>query len=142
VYGGNGIQPDEKFTDKYNRFQVETLRKAVFRDYIPKFFSNHDTKLAKDWTPDEQMMNDFHQYMLKNNVQFTEAEFAENVDWLKVQLKREALITAVSLDESERYGIETDPVVIKAMESMPKAKALLDTQKKQMVQLDKRSTNR
>ncbi|MBI5084445.1 MAG: S41 family peptidase [Acidobacteria bacterium] len=139
VYGGNGIQPDEKFDLKYNRFQIELLRRFAFRDYLPKFFSTHDTKLAKDWMPDNTVMNDFHQYLLKNNATFTEAEFAENQEWVKQQIKIEALITAASLDESQRYAIETDPMVLKAMELMPKAKSLLDSQKKQMVQLDKRS---
>ncbi len=139
VYGGNGIQPDEKFSFKYNKFQVELIRKGTFRDYLPKYFSGHDTKLATNWTPDNEMMNDFHKFLLSKNVQFTEAEFAENQEWVKVQLKREALITAVSLDESLRYAIETDPAVQKAVEVMPKARALLDSQKKQMVQLDKRS---
>ncbi|MBI4890069.1 MAG: PDZ domain-containing protein [Acidobacteria bacterium] len=139
VYGGNGIQPDEKFSLKYNKFQIEVLRKSAFRDYIPKFFSGRDTKLAKEWAPDAEMMADFHQFLLKNDVKFTEAEFAENQEWLKVQLKREALITAAGLDESLKYGIETDPAVLKAVELVPKAKELLDSQKKQMVQLDKRS---
>jgi carboxyl-terminal processing protease len=139
VYGGNGIQPDEKFEFTYNKFQIEMFRKSAFRDYIPKYFSTHDTKLSKGWSPDEAMMNDFHAYILKAEMKFTEAEFAENHDWLKTQLKREALITAVSLDESLRYAIEIDPAVMKAVELMPKAKALLDSQKKQMVQLDKRS---
>jgi hypothetical protein len=35
--------------------------------------------------------------------------------------------------------VETDPVILKAIDSLPKAKALLDNSKKQMVQLDKRS---
>ena len=139
VYGGNGIQPDEKFSQKYTKFQIELARKSVFRDYIPKYFSAHSTTLAKDWTPDAEMMNDFHGYLLKNNVTFSEAEFAENQDWVKIQLKREALITAVSLDESLRYAIETDPAVLKAMESMSKARELLDSAKKTVVQLDKRN---
>jgi carboxyl-terminal processing protease len=139
VYGGNGITPDEKFDFKYNKFQVEMLRKAAFRDYIPKFFSSHDTKLSKEWSPDDAMMADFHAFILKAGMTFTEAEFAENHDWLRRELKREALITAVSLDESLHYAIEIDPEVIKAIDLIPKAQALLDSQKKQMVQLDKRS---
>jgi carboxyl-terminal processing protease len=138
VYGGNGIQPDDKFNQKYNKFQIELLRKGAFRDYVPKYFGAHSTNLAKDWMPDNEMMNDFHQFLLKNNYTFTEAEFAENQDWVKTQLKREALITAVSLDESLKYAIEIDPMVIKAVDEMPKAKALLDSAKKQMVELDKR----
>lgn len=139
VYGGNGIEPDEKFVPKYTRFQIELARKGAFRDYIPKYFSGRDAKLAKDWEVDEAMMADFHAFILKKGIQFSEAEFAEDKDWIKVQLKREALITAVGLDESTRYALETDPMVLKAMESLPKAQALLDNQKKQMVQLDKRS---
>lgn len=139
VYGGNGIQPDEKFEFTYKPFQITLIRRQAFREFIPKFFSGRDTKLARDWTPDNTTMNDFHDFLLKNNVKFTEAEFAEHQEWIKQQVKREALITAFSLDESLKYAIETDPAVIRAVESLPKAQALLDTAKKQMVQLDKRS---
>ena len=43
-------------------------------------------------------------------------------------------ITAFSQDESQRVAIEQDPEVQKAIESMPKAKALLDNAKKLLVQ--------
>jgi carboxyl-terminal processing protease len=139
VYGGAGIAPDEKFTLKYNRFQLELARRQAFRDYIPKYFGSRDAKLAEGWEPDEAMMADFHAYLLKNSAQFTEAEFAENQKWVKTQLKREALVTASGLDESQKYAIETDPVVEKGIESLAKAKSLLDSAKKQMVQLNQRS---
>ena len=139
VYGGAGIAPDEKFTDTYNKFQIELLRRQSFRDYIPKYFTTHDTKLPSGWLPDQSMVAEFHKFCLDLGAQFTEAEWAENLNWTKVQLKREALITTDSLDASLRYAIETDPVVLKAIDSLPKAQALLDNAKKQMVQLDKRS---
>lgn len=139
VYGGNGITPDEKFSLTLNRFQIEMFRKQAFREYIPKYFATHDTKLNSAWEPDAAMLTDFREYLKKLNAEYTEDEWKANLDWSKVQLKREALITAVSLDESQRYAIETDPVILKAIESLPKAKALLDNSKKQMVQLDKRS---
>lgn len=139
VYGGSGITPDEKFTIEYKPFQIDLLRRAAFRDYLPKYFGNHEAKLSKDWSPDEAMMADFHAYLLKNNFQFSEADWGQWQDWIRVQLKREALLSAVGLDESNRYATETDPIVLKALESMPKAKALLDNARKQMVQLDQRS---
>jgi hypothetical protein len=43
-------------------------------------------------------------------------------------------ITAFSQDESQRVAIEQDPEVLKAIDSMPKAKALVDTAKKLLVQ--------
>jgi carboxyl-terminal processing protease len=144
VYGGAGIAPDEKFSVEYNRFQAVLSRAQgqIFRDYIPKYFSGREAKLSRDWNPDQEMMNGFHQYLLEKNIQFTEAEFAENNDWMKVQLKREALITAFDLSESLKYAAETDPVVLKGLESLAKAKALLENAKKQIVQLDKRSARR
>jgi len=138
VYGGNGITPDEKYVPKYNRFQLDLARRRAFFEFVPKYFASHDTHLTKTWEPDLAMMNEFHAYLLKNNVQFTEAEFAENNDWMKTQLKREAFITAFSLDESLRFAVESDPMVQKAVEALPKAKALLDTAKKQIVQRDTR----
>ncbi len=136
VYGGGGITPDEKYTPaKYNKFQVEVLRKYALFNFSAKFFgSRPDTKLPKGWEPDENTVNDFHQFLLKNNVEFTEADFTENHDWIKQQLKREMYITAFSFEESQRVKIEQDPAVQKAIEAMPKAKALVDNAKKMLVQ--------
>ena len=38
-------------------------------------------------------MNEFHDYLLKNNSEFTEAEFTKDHDWIKRYLKREMYIT-------------------------------------------------
>jgi hypothetical protein len=39
-------------------------------------------------------------------------------------------IAAFSVDESRRISVETDPMVEKAVESLPKAKVLLESTKK------------
>lgn len=139
VYGGAGIAPDEKVTFTYNRFQIELARRDAFREFIPKYFSSREAKLTKDWMPDAQMLKEFEDHLQAAKATYTTEEWTGNLDWVKIQLKREALITAVSLDESLRYAVETDPVVEQAIGSLPKARALLDNAKKQMVQLDKRS---
>lgn len=135
VYGGGGITPDEKFTPpKWNKFQTDVERKFAFFSFTAKYFGSHDLKLPKDWNPDTTVMNDFHAYLLKENVPFTEADFAQNHDWLKQRLKREMLITAAGVEESRKYGVETDPIVIKAIDSIPKAQALKETARKMIVQ--------
>jgi carboxyl-terminal processing protease len=135
VYGGGGISPDEKFSaPKLNKFQMEVLRKFAFFSFAAKYFGGHDTKLPKNWEPDQNVLNDFHQFLLKQGAQFTEAEFAENHDWLKQQLKRELYITAFSQDDARRVAVEIDPVVLKAIENLPKAHALQETARKQIVQ--------
>lgn len=135
VYGGGGIAPDEKFdTPKLNKFQTEILRRDMFFRFSSRFFSTRsDTKLAKDWQADEDTLNQFHQFLVKENIQFAEGDFAANRDWLKQQVKRELFITAFSQEESRRLTVETDPMVLKAIDSLPKAKALLESSKKLVV---------
>jgi len=41
--------------------------------------------------------------------------------------------TAFSVDESRKFDIQTDPMVEKAVEAMPKAQALLDNMRKVLV---------
>lgn len=136
VYGGGGITPDEHFTPpKYNKFQVELLTKGSFFNYASHYFATHDpSKMQRNWQPDSAAMEDFHQYVLKNGVQFTEAEFTENHEWVRQELRRELFGTAFGADVADELRVSTDPTVLKAIESMPKAKELLETAKKQIVQ--------
>lgn len=136
VYGGGGISPDEKFVPAdYNKFQVKVgLRRQAFFKFAAGFFGAREAKLPVGWVPDQQVLNDFHQFLLKEKVEFTEAEWAENNDWIKQQLRREIYITAFGTDEARKLAVDNDPAVQKAIESMPKAKQLLDTAKKTIVQ--------
>ena len=135
VYGGGGIAPDEKFIPaKLNKFQIELLRKYAFFNFTAKFFGSKETKLPAGWDLSQQMLNDFHAGLLKDKVEFTEGEWAENNDWIKQSLKREIYLTAFGTEESRKLGVQSDPMIIKAIEVMPKAKELLDSAKKLIVQ--------
>jgi len=135
VYGGGGITPDEKWTaPKANNFQTNVLRKFGFFNYTAHYFGSHDLKLARNWAPDDSVLNDFHAYLLKEKVPFTETEWAENLDWTKQQLRREMYITAFGSEESRKYGVEIDPLVLKGIDSMPKARALQETARKVVAQ--------
>jgi len=136
VYGGGGITPDEKFEPvKFNAFQTELLRKYAFFNFTAKWFgSRGQAQLPKGWEPDANVINDFHEYLLKQNIQFTEAEWTENRTWISQQLKREMYATGFTYEESQKVAVETDPMVTKAIEAMPEARALLDKSKKLIVQ--------
>jgi hypothetical protein len=110
------------------------FRKYAIFNFASKWFSTHDAKLPSGWSPDDKLIGEFHDFLQKSNVQFTEAEFTENRQWIKDQLKKEMYVTAFSYEESQRVAIEQDPAVQKGIEALPKAKALLDSAKKQMVQ--------
>ena len=134
VYGGGGITPDEKYAPpKIDHLQTELYVKWAFFNFTRYYFGQHDTKLPKGWSPDATTLNEFHDYLLKQNYDFTEAEFTQDADWIKRLLKREMYITAFDIDESDRVSMETDPEVERAIDAMPKAKALLDSARKILV---------
>jgi carboxyl-terminal processing protease len=143
VYGGGGITPDEKFTaPKLNTFQIEMYRKFAFFNFTAKYFGSHDIKLPKGWEPDTNVMNDFHKYLLDIGAKFTEAEFAENQSWLKEQLRREMYITAFGVEDARKLAVDHDPLVQKAIDSLPKARALQENAKKIVAQRVRTNNNK
>jgi carboxyl-terminal processing protease len=150
VYGGGGITPDEHFActpldyptapycstaTKWDKFQTEIYRKSGFFTFAVSWFGpKTDASLPKGWEPDERVIAQFHDFIVKNKFDFTEAEFTADSAWVKQELKREMYITAFSYEDSQRVAIEQDPAVQKAMDSMPSAKKLLDNAKKLLVE--------
>ena len=63
----------------------------------------------KAGSPDETILNEFHDFLLKEGYNFTEAEFTQDHDWIKQAPQREMYITAFNIDDSQRVAIETDP---------------------------------
>ena len=83
VYGGGGITPDEKYAaPKLNPFQIELFRKYALFNFTAQYFGTHDIKLPKGWDADQALMDEFHSYLLKNNVKFTEAD-TRRTRWMR-----------------------------------------------------------
>jgi len=135
VYGGGGISPDEKYTPpKLDAFETELLVKYTFQNYTRHFFAVHKEKLAAGWNVDQAIMNDLHDYLMQQKVDFTEADYTKDYDWTRRLLQAEIYKTAFSVDESRKYEIKTDPEVQEAMDAMPKAQALLSNARKVIVE--------
>ena len=75
------------------------------------FFAIHTDKLPDNWSVDTATMNDLHHYLLKQKIEFTEADFTKDYDWTRRRLQAEIYKTAFSVDESRKYEIKTDPEV-------------------------------
>ena len=135
VYGGGGITPDEKYEGpKLNPFQIELRNKYAFFNFTARYLGTHNPKLAKGWDPDQDVLNEFHKYLLEQGYKFTEADFAEVHDWIKLHAKREIYASAFSMEDARRVEVEADPAIAKAIESLPKARALLETAKRVIAQ--------
>ncbi|HSB13641.1 MAG TPA: S41 family peptidase [Bryobacteraceae bacterium] len=135
VYGGGGIAPDEKFVPpRLNRFQMELYKDYAFFNFTSKYLGTRDIKVTTDWEPGQSVMAEFRQFLIDESVSFNDVEFAQNEAWVKSQLKREMYASALSIDAANRIAIESDPAVEKAVQSLPKARALLETAKKLIAQ--------
>ena len=135
VYGGGGITPDEKYTPpKYDAFQTQLLRKYAFFNFTKHYFANHSSKLPDGWAPDTTVMTEFHDWLPKQGVDFSEADFTKDHDWVKRSIQSSFYTTAFSVDESRRLELENDPMIEKAVEALPKAQALLENVRKVLVQ--------
>jgi carboxyl-terminal processing protease len=136
VYGGAGIAPDEKYVEpKYDAFQVLLLRrKYAFFNFVSRYLGTHNAKLPKGWEPDNVIVEDFHRYLLEQNIEFTEADFGLHHDWIREQLRLHVYQSAFGMEDARRLTVETDPEVAKAIEAMPKATALLQQAKRVIAQ--------
>ncbi|HXQ97163.1 MAG TPA: hypothetical protein VN774_01875, partial [Candidatus Limnocylindrales bacterium] len=68
----------------------------------------------------------FKQYLTKRGVVYADQDIAENLDWIKLQIKREVFTSIYGLPEGFRVETEADAEVSKAVDLLPQARALYD----------------
>lgn len=136
VYGGGGISPDEKWENpKLNKFQSAMLGRGAFFYYTAKYFGpKKDAKLPENWQVDQETMEDFRSFLTARKIPYEESEFVTNLDWVKRQLRLEMLTTAAGKEKSDEAAVASDPEVLKAIESLPRAKALLEKSKRMVAE--------
>ena len=126
VYGGGGISPDEKYeSPRANAFQRRLIAPGTFFHFGSRYFGALRPHLAEDWVPDEEALARFAAYLRSQQIDFTDAEFAANRDWMRDQLRYELYFRAFDKKTADRAAFHADPEVQRAVESLPKAQALL-----------------
>jgi len=104
--------------------EISLNRDGLF-NFTRAYFVTHTNALPKGWMPGEDVINELHDYLLNKKVNFTEAEFTKDHDWIRRYLTKEMYTYAFNVDESDRVFAQTDPEVAKAVDAMPKALTLL-----------------
>ena len=133
VYGGGGITPDVKIPPvKTNKFQDTLLEKYTFFNFAKHYVINH--KVDKQFEVDEAVMQEFRKFLDEQKIPFTEADLAQNNDWIKSNIKAELFINEFGQQEGMKVHTETDPEVEKALDLLPKAKELADNARKVIAQ--------
>jgi carboxyl-terminal processing protease len=136
VYGGGGIAPDEKFPGATpNAFQIHLLapQPGTFYHFGSAYFGAETPHLPEGWVPDQAVVDRFRGYLKEQGIEVTDAEFAQNRTWVEDQLKREFYARAFDKRTADRTAMGADPEVRQAIESLPRAHALLEQVKRAMM---------
>ncbi len=123
VYGGDGITPDVKFTaPKPTRFQDLLLAHYAFFDFAQDYLRQH--KVTKQLAVDDDLLNEFRSWLDKQNIQYTQADFTENLEWLRSRIKSEIMTDTFGNEQGLQAQAESDPEVLKALTLLPQARQL------------------
>jgi carboxyl-terminal processing protease len=131
VYGGGGITPDEKYAstrlDMLKRRLGPVINSAnAFYHFANVYFGADKPQLPAGWEPDDKTLERFEEYLRSKQVPFTDAEFAADRDWIRGRIRWEFYFRAFDMSTADRARWKDDPEIAKAIDSMPKAQALLD----------------
>ena len=130
VFGGGGINPDIKVEiPKPNKFQSQV--QPYFFTFSRAYNASHPD-FDRNFEVTEDILNDFRNFLntSKNKLNFEEADFVANLDFIKRQIKYEYFLGHVGQEEAQKVNLEGDVQILKALEVLPQAKALFQNAKK------------
>ena len=141
VTGGGGITPDVPVQQtKLDPFQEMLLRRDIFFGYqggvgsFTTYFLGSKPEITKEFVADEDVLKSFRTYLDKEKVKYTDADFSDNLPWIKHEIKKELFISVFGLTEGYKVDLEDDAQLQKAVESLPQARALYENARKIVAQ--------
>jgi carboxyl-terminal processing protease len=128
VYGGGGITPDEKIDNpKSTRFQDSLLQHYAFFNFSKHYLATHT--VAKDFAVDDNVMQQFKDFLKTNQIDYTDSDIAQVADWVKESIKSELFTSQFGQMEGLKVRAMWDPQIAKAVTFLPEAQALEDHSK-------------
>jgi carboxyl-terminal processing protease len=157
VFGGGGITPDDDYTPpKLNAFQ-QMLQSynadvLVFAGNAPNqdnavgdftiYFLGTHPMIAKNFVVDDGVIRQFRAFLTKCNIKYTDQDIADNLDWIKLHIKREVFTSVFGQLEGYRVEAEGDPEILKGAELIPQARALYENARRIIAERTSPSLNR
>ncbi len=148
VYGGGGITPDViEPMRELNRFEGLLASKDVFFQYARRLTSGqvpsaeHFQYLGRNGKDDiasgkvsksppnleitNSILADFKDFLRDRHIEFTDEDITNNINFIKRRIKQEVYTSCFGLQEGFKIGVEGDTQVLKALELMSEAKAMM-----------------
>jgi carboxyl-terminal processing protease len=132
VYGGGGIMPDIRVPEEKLTPVEETLeQRGVFFNF-GKYYLGVHTTIPEGFTADDQVISEFRQFLTKQGTSLSDKDLQANLDYIKNHIREQLVGMIYGQDLAHRIEMESDPLVQKALNSLPQAAELLANAKKYM----------
>jgi carboxyl-terminal processing protease len=125
VFGGGGITPDIQVAPPtLNAVQQKLADEDAIYDFSQRYLGLHKT-IPRDFQVTADVIEGFNEYLAGRDLRISPAQVAENLDFVKQRLRNQLVQIVYGRDQESKLEAEDDPLVAKAVESMPQAAALL-----------------
>jgi carboxyl-terminal processing protease len=129
VFGGGGILPDIRVPAEEQprliAFQARLIDHSAFFDFVCSS-SLREPAPGKNFEVREALLRKFHQYLKENALTPSEQEWRESLSFMREQIQVEYMLFHFGREEVEKISAEKDPLVARALDFLPRAKALME----------------
>jgi carboxyl-terminal processing protease len=149
VYGGGGITPDVKVDSiQQSKFMDLLNSEYVFFNFAKRFSASDERKVQavdalaeprenlnvidKNFKVNDEVMENFKEFLGKSKISFTDKDIEDNLPQIKAQIRQEVFGAIWGSEEGYKVASEQDPQILKAMELLPRAEALLKSRKEKL----------
>ncbi|MGO8792060.1 MAG: S41 family peptidase [Terriglobia bacterium] len=125
VYGGGGITPDIDFADpKMNPTQEMLVQHSAFFNFAKYYLGVHKT-IPKDFEVNDAVLDEFKKYLATEKIPLSDQNMKDNLDFIKNRIDIQLVGSIFGETEADTISISKDPLVLKALDSVPQAKELM-----------------
>ena len=140
VYGGGGITPDIEVPPvALNAVQQSLAERDAFGEFAQHYLGVHKS-ISRDFEVTPEVTQEFEIWLTDRKFNLTPAELQENAGYLRDRIHDRLIAMVYGHDQELKLEAENDPLVAKAVESMPEAAALI-THAKQYLASRRQATN-
>jgi carboxyl-terminal processing protease len=125
VYGGGGITPDVKYEEpKLTPTEDLLVQHSAFAEFGLYYLGVHKT-IPKDFQVSDAVLQEFRQFLAQQKIQVSEADLSAATEFIRTRIRLQLVNSIFGENEASRIGVANDPLVLKAVDSMPQAAQLL-----------------
>ncbi len=117
--------------EELNPAQKKLLAHSAFFNFAKYYLGIYQT-IPPDFQVTDPVMGDFERFLAKEHISFSGQDIQQNLDFIKNRIRVQLVMSIYGQTEGDRLSVESDPLVLKGLDSLANAKQLMANAKKYM----------